>query len=581
MVDLPELATNLACDLGKLDVMLTSDMSIEDANRLWLSRAFWKKFQDVLSPDCNSKALSLFLSSNERCRNYKLEPKSVFEEQLIGEVKTILDGCFFRGPEQLYDLTDLMEGCGTGPGASLGVSPPNFYSKLFDSNLSSTSETLYRLYRYAISRCPTWESAEVARQDKFGHTIVVGNRLSYAPKTSEISRPICTEPVLNMFFQKGIGSIFEQVLRRRFKIDISVQPEFNRRLAKTGSLSGACFGTIDLSSASDSIALHLLKEILPSYVFAWLNLSRSPTVTLPGGRIEELYMVSSMGNGFTFPLETIIFASIVVACYRILGVKTNYARNHPANFAVFGDDIIVRKDCYAFVVRALELFGFIVNEDKSFNYGHFRESCGGDFFMGTDIRGVYLKSLKTSADVYSIINRLIRWSVRTKVLLPRTIAQLKKSVKYLPIPFADGDAEGIKVPFPPIEAKICPNTGAVIYSALIKSVLSFGLPGYSNKLVLESETSDVVDVKGRRYPQQSNRRRRNVFYNADGIIVALVGGFIRGGRITLRESENRGRFKVRRRMTSSWRISLRTAYSAGFLNSQGDDWEVISALYLY
>jgi len=84
MKDFSELRNNLASDLGECNNMLTSDMSVADANRLWLNRSFWKKFQDELQPDCDTKALLLFSQSNERCKNYSLVPKSTFDEQVIG-----------------------------------------------------------------------------------------------------------------------------------------------------------------------------------------------------------------------------------------------------------------------------------------------------------------------------------------------------------------------------------------------------------------------------------------------------------------------------------------------------------------
>jgi hypothetical protein len=554
MRDYAKLKSSLRDDLGNLDNMLTSDMSLEAAQRLWLSNSFWKKFQDDLEPDCDRKCLALFLESNDRCRSFNLEPKTLFEEVVINEVKTLFDNYFFCGPDQSYTLSDVFDGCGTGPGASVGVDSYNFYTKMFDSTLSGTSERLYRYYRYAIMDNPTWLSAEKAREERYGHLIVGGNRLSFVPKTSEVSRSICTEPVLNMFLQKGIGSVFEKILWRRYRIDFSTQPDLNKQLAREGSLSGR-FGTIDLSSASDSIALSMLKEILPSYVFDWLTLARSPTVTYPDGGVSELYMVSSMGNGFTFPLQSLLFATIVAAVYRLVGIKLSFRNGQPENFGIFGDDIIVEKQCYHLTIRALELFGFSVNDQKSFLYGSFRESCGGDFYRGHDIRGVYIKSLKHDADVYSAINRLVRWSVRSGVLLPKTIQLLNSWVEFRPIPFEAGDAEGIKVPEPPHSLPRSKYTGGVFYYPLVKL-------GKSIRAPLDPSKAGFY---------RKHKLRREIFYNANGLLVAFLGGFIRNGRIALRPEVDR--FKVRRRVTSTWR-----SYTAGNF-SLGDGWVTVSEFY--
>jgi len=557
MRDYAELRSRLLSDLNVDECMLTSDMHLSAANALWLKNSFWKKFQDVVSDDAEIKALDLFKKSNRACQGFRFNPESIQEEQVIGEVKNLLDDVFFSGPDFRYSFSDILENIHVGPGASIGAKSYNFYTKLFDSSLTGTSEKLYREYRFAISASPTWSEAEKARDAKFGHDMVVGSRLSSVPKTSEISRTICTEPVLNMLFQKGVCSVLERGLRRDFKINLSYQPELNRQLAKRGSVDGS-FGTIDLSSASDSISFLMLKEVLPPHVTRWLDLCRSPTVIYPDGSEEELYMVSSMGNAFTFPLETMLFSSIVVACYRVLGITPKYGRAGPSNFAVFGDDIIVRSDAYNFTCKALRLFGFTVNEGKSFNEGYFRESCGGDYYRGHNIRGVYCKSLKTDADVYSVINRLIRWTARTGVFLTESLKLLRSWVKFNPIPFQAGDTEGIKIPYAPTAAKRCRDTGGVFYSALCVKAVSFKAP-------------DDPSIACH-YPKRSSRRRQDVFYNAGGLMVAFVGGFIRDGRIGLRSEINR--FKVRRRVTSSW-----SYVNAAALDAPVSDWIVTAELY--
>lgn len=560
MHDYAAVFRHLQADLPKTDEILTSDMHPWEARALWLKRSFLKKFEGRKASDADSKALELFLRSNERCKNFALKPSRLFEDILVEEVKSQLYGLFPSHPDFEMDLFSIAEGFMTGPGASQGAVSDNFYTKLFDSNLTCTSDRLYRDYRCAIARWPVWTHAEIARQNHFGLSLVGGNRLSFVPKTSEISRTICTEPNLNMLFQKGIGAFIEKKLWERWKISMSHQQFFNRRLARQGSKDGS-FGTIDLSCASDSVSLVLLRELLPSYVIRWLEHTRSSQVTLPGNKTIELHMVSSMGNAFTFPLQTALFASIVVACYRILGIKPMACSSRQSNFGIFGDDIIVRKDAYEFVSRSLELFGFEVNVDKSFNTGNFRESCGGDFWHGLDIRGVYLKNLSSSADVYSIINRLVRWSARSGILLFKTISYLKGLVEFLPIPFEAGDAEGIKVPYAPSSLARDPNTGGVIYRYLSQRPLSFALP----------ESPD----EARYYPFSRGKKRTRVLFNPDGLLTSVVGGFVRNGRVSVRS--DRARFKVRRRITSSWGDVTAARL---FNEAEGNDWKVVAELLL-
>ncbi len=575
-------------DLQVQEHMLTSDMDLAAANALWLSKSFWKKFQDDIDEAADARCFELFKKSNERCAAFAFTPQSIQDDEVIGEVKSLWWDIIGNGPESNLHMAEILDHGGVGPGASVGARSDNFYTKLFDSTLTGTSDQLYRYYRYAILNYPTHLSAEVERDKRYGYKIVGGNRLSFVPKTAEISRSICTEPTLNMYFQKGIGTSLEKMLRNKFKIDLSYQPILNRKLAQLGSIDGS-FGTIDLSSASDSISLKMLEQALPDELVRLLKFARSPSVVYPNGTLNELYMVSSMGNGFTFPLQTLLFSTIVVSCYRVLGIKPEYGRRGPANWAVFGDDIIVRKDAYDFVVRTLNLFGFSVNDDKSFNCGSFRESCGGDYFRGHNIRGVYCKSLKTSADVYSVTNRLIRWSARTGILLPKTMVVLLGMAKFLPIPFHDGDAEGIKTPFPPADLRRDPYTGSIIYHALVKKPSTIKLP-----------CSKDENLTFRHYG-----RRRKVSFNPDGLLVSFIGGFVRNGRIGVRVQTDS--FKVRRCLTSRWmswglsvdfrkkiaqltqskyltknRASVREGIDveADLLKGLADDWVIICDLYL-
>lgn len=157
-------------------------------------------------------------------------------------------------------------------------------------------------------------------------------------------------------------------------------------------------------------------------------------------------MVSTMGNGFTFPLMTLLFCCAVRATYDVMGYPCDARRD---DFAVFGDDIIVRKDCYAFITRMLNKLGFVVNDAKSFSEGPFRESCGHDYFRGVFCRGVYVKSLETVSRVYSLVNRLARWSAYTNIPLVATLTFLIKSVPkdVLFVPRSEDDEAGVHVPF--------------------------------------------------------------------------------------------------------------------------------------
>jgi hypothetical protein len=592
MQDFAAISNVLLEELGFPEGNLFEGVPLDTANRLWLSKSFGKKFLPTGAAEklADEACLVLFKENNSRCATFDLQPRDKAEDEVIERVKLLFERLAFCGPELFIEREAICQRFMTGPGASQLAVSGDFYSKVFTGKLSYTSELLHRVYYDCLKAYPLWRAGEIFRSQTYGEQQVVGNRLSFAPKTFLISRSICTEPNLNMLFQKGLGSCVEEGLLRVFKIDLSKQPELNRKLARIGSFDGS-FGTIDLSSASDSMSLEVLRKLIPPVLFKWFELARSSFVTYPGGKVEQLHMISSMGNGFTFPLQTYLFSSVVVAAYQTLGMKPRFGKRAPLNFGVFGDDIVVRKDCYDFVIRCLELFGFSVNGDKSFNTGSFRESCGGDYLRSHEIRGVYVKTLNHDADVYSVINRLIRWSSRTGILVPRTVTALRGLLrgKTLWIPWKDGDAEGIKVPHPPTSLKVAKQTQGLIYYALVKRKQSFRLP---------EDASDTKAV----YPLK-NGKRTKVFFNPYGLAVSVVAGFIRSGRISVRS--DRDTFKIQRRVTSSWQgVSFAPDSSkllvrltnldqgnsvgeegesdpsmVGSFFSPGSDWEVVSGFY--
>jgi hypothetical protein len=245
-----------------------------------------------------------------------------------------------------------------------------------------------------------------------------------------------------MLLQKGIDGFIQDRLLE-WGLNISTAAEYNQELARLGSIDGS-FSTIDLTSASDCVSL-ALGHRLPAPLQGWVFQTRTP-VTHYRGRKIELGMVSMMGNGFTFSLQTAIFASVVKAAYDLEGLPFRTGRSR--NWGVFGDDIIVMARAFTKVSRLLALLGFELNGDKSFSVGYFRESCGADWFKGYPVRGVYLRRLRTDADRYSAINRLNRWSARHGVPLACTIEALSHGLRSnFRVPPSAADTAGLKVPF--------------------------------------------------------------------------------------------------------------------------------------
>lgn len=226
-----------------------------------------------------------------------------------------------------------------------------------------------------------------------------GNVLFTVPKKSDIDRVACKEPDINMFLQKGAGAVIRHSLKR-FGIDLNDQ-SINRSLAQRGSLTGE-LATLDLASASDSVSYSLVQILLPEIWFALLVNLRCP-VTVIDGVEHRNEMFSSMGNGFTFELESLLFFALARA--------TAYFRGSRGVISVYGDDIICPADIAHDLEWVLKEFGFQVNPEKSFSEGPFRESCGGHYWNGFDITPFYVKApIDTLPALIHFLNGLRRWA---------------------------------------------------------------------------------------------------------------------------------------------------------------------------
>lgn len=218
---------------------------------------------------------------------------------------------------------------------------------------------------------------------------VRGNVFETVPKDAKKDRGICIEPGLNVWFQLGAGGVIRERLKAKANIVLETAQPIHRQWAQQASQDGLK-ATIDLSNASDTVAYELVRWLLPADWFCLLDSLRSPVTHLSDEALKlsgtppssqrsgyvRLEKFSSMGNGFTFELETLIFLSI---CHALgCGVSG-------VDYRVYGDDIIVDTEDARGVLAALRFCGFTPNPRKTFVDGWFRESCGGDYFKGLDV----------------------------------------------------------------------------------------------------------------------------------------------------------------------------------------------------
>lgn len=244
--------------------------------------------------------------------------------------------------------------------------------------------------------------------------IVPGNRFTTVPKDAKKDRGICVEPLGNLWGQLGIGGILKRRLAHvGLHVGITKPPVcpieqlrtkrvrdgqyFHQHMAWRSSITGE-FCTIDLSNASDTVAYELVKWVTPPDWFEVMDALRSP-FTLIKGKNVKLEKFSSMGNGLTFELETGVFASILAAgCGLLVG----------QDLWVYGDDIILPAHKGREAMAILRACGFTPNMKKSFISGPFRESCGGDYFSGNDVRSCFADGKFESPLEWIALHNLLR-----------------------------------------------------------------------------------------------------------------------------------------------------------------------------
>jgi plastocyanin len=252
--------------------------------------------------------------------------------------------------------------------------------------------------------------------------VVPGNRITFVPKDARTERSIAIEPTMNLYLQLGVDGFMRRRLKR-WGVDLDHQGR-NQVLAKQGSEIGGydSFCTIDLSAASDTISRKVCELLLPPVWYDYLLQIRSPEGELDGETISY-EKISSMGNGFTFALETSIFTALIYGVMREV-----YGSFDRSSFAVYGDDLIIRKSLVEHVVEALNLAGFTINAEKSFFVGPVRESCGTDWIQGEPVRPVFFAEIPSDVSgLFVDVNRLqrhlsLRWDVEDSL----TVRNMKK-----------------------------------------------------------------------------------------------------------------------------------------------------------
>jgi len=339
-------------------------------------------------------------------------------------IRQLARGYILRVLGHKPNLRDVYDCSGFGPGVTIGCSGDrtNWARKLSASAITVTPSALpYARSAYIadfhirehlsgisheadLSNKPLQAGADIIDRVNAACRVfddracMVGyDKIAMVPKQADKLRTSASQPTLNAYLQSGTDSVM-RALMQPHGFDLKMDQEKHAALALQGSLGGFDpVVTLDLSDASSCIAIQAVKDLYPVDWYWFLMDIRTPAwkYKQESGRYEKF---CAMGNGFCFPLESLMFGALAYGCCVETGNRM---------FSVYGDDIIVRQSSALLLIEVLRYFGFKVNRDKTFITGPFRESCGADYFGGVNVRPYYLDFLPTTlADMFKVFNGL-------------------------------------------------------------------------------------------------------------------------------------------------------------------------------
>jgi len=400
-----------------------------------LATEFLRKHADLPTGiDLDEPCERSFLESESRCR-------VVNDLFLSGEFLPHYDVLLRarRKIEQIlgdFTADEFLDLCSWGPGSTLRIPRRD---STFANKFRCESEVTLASYSFL----KTWFSAQFPNwAPKF--RIFEGSKIITVPKNAKTNRLIAVEPSLNLFFQKGVGSMIRKRLKR-YNVDLDDQGR-NQRLCLKASLSSD-LATVDFSAASDSIAYGLVEFLLPDRWFKLLCKLRCERGMINGSFVQ-LEKFSSMGNGFTFELESLIFYAIAKSV--VPPDDANYG-----DVSIYGDDLVAPSRYKDTLLSVFSTCGFSINQSKTYFCGYYRESCGFHFWNGVRICPFYLRS--SMSDLQSCVklhNQITRsywvhfgcWGLSRlcSVILNLRNKCFREKVPYVPGHFGD---QGLVVPW--------------------------------------------------------------------------------------------------------------------------------------
>lgn len=364
-------------------------------------RAATKMFSKALGLRTGIDKVAVALDSARRAETLCLETNQMIRAYTSGNlcVSKAVDSALFRASQiiarVLGPVPDSFEDRDWSPGRTTTCWGDEL-SKLYKyKNNHEVTHRCRRLAHKLVAGSPLWSASLLGADGPAtvlgsAFPVVRGNVMITVPKNEKTDRVICYEPHANIRVQLAVGDFLK---KRLLKVGVDLKDQsVNRtrcRLARESK-----FATIDLSMASDTLSLELVHLLLPPDWACLLDDMRSHETLWPDGLWRRNEKFSSMGNGFTFELESLVF-------YALCSAVTS-------DVSVFGDDIIVPQSGFDSSVEILTWAGFKVNWEKSYATGNFFESCGAEYFSNVDVTPFYVRTLPKSTDDFVHVHNAIR-----------------------------------------------------------------------------------------------------------------------------------------------------------------------------
>lgn len=226
-----------------------------------------------------------------------------------------------------------------------------------------------------------------------GNNLTYISKMAAVPKSYKAARIIAAEEAYRNYKMQSIRHEFKRTLESSTLVTLSDQRP-NQEAARIGSAIKD-IATLDLSSASDSVSMLLVKKLIPPHIYDDLTKYISTHVILPLGSKKKLHKYSTSGTPLCFEVESAVFYSIVRSSTervaRWMNLDDEALQRGLNRIRIYGDDIACPAWAADHVIETLILLGFTLNTEKShwLRDDPYRESCGVEYWNGIDISSRY------------------------------------------------------------------------------------------------------------------------------------------------------------------------------------------------